>query len=341
MEPPPPTSFDLERDWPAVSARVSAKLAAYKVPVALRDDLVQETGLRLLELGDKLDPSRSIVALASAIAMNLLRDHLRRERRLAPILDVDAVLDSADVESEVIARDEWRRVSAAIDRLGPEQRAALLAEIGAALAPAGRSTTAVRMLRMRGRKQLHALLDEISRARAVMGMTFKDACDRVAARLTRVTPSLRGEEVAQAGGAAIVLFAASMLVLQPEVPPAARPPAEAWRRPWSDAVIGGPTGIESMWAEHRQLIAAMTDDAVHGARGERLEAQKRSLRKPVHRLDLGPLGHAEGEDDEVVGIAAKVVGQAAAVGDQAEAQPHTPRASLRKASKLVKTIRPR
>lgn len=339
MESPPPTSFDLERDWPALSARVRAKLAASNVPAALRDDLVQETGLRLIELKDKLDPTRSVSALAGAIAMNLLRDHLRRESRLDPIAGVDVPAEVEDLENEVIARDEWRRVCAAIQRLNPEQKAALLAEIGAAAPPPGRSATAVRMLRMRGRKQIHALLEEMSRLRGVVGMTFQDAYERVAVRLTRVMSSLRADDVGQAGGAAVVLLAASMLIAQPDAPPTPQARLEGSPRPSAAVGGGGAVAFASIASEHRAVVASLARAATRGAGRPRLDVRTQRVRQPIHRLDLGPVGHVEGKDDEVLGIVAKTAGRATApTEDVASGRRRALSAPLRTAPRALRPI---
>ena len=145
-----------EEVWPGVARRLTARLVKRNVPGSHVDDVVQETGLRLLEMWDRVDPGRPVWPLAVAIAGNLLWDDVNRNRRHEVLEDVDQVAPD-DVEEAAIARSELTSVSRAMRRLTHLQRAALLAEVGASDVAATVSPDALKMLRMRARRRLASL----------------------------------------------------------------------------------------------------------------------------------------------------------------------------------------
>jgi RNA polymerase sigma-70 factor (ECF subfamily) len=146
-----------EEWWGELSPAVRAFMLKKRCPLHLVDDIVQETGLRLFRMWDEIDAMRSPRGLAYTIASNLLWDE--RNRRSAREVVGDVPEQSCeDVERSGIARLELARVKRALSRLNPQQRAVLLAEVGDATGPEG-SPDAVKMMRMRARKKLHAILD--------------------------------------------------------------------------------------------------------------------------------------------------------------------------------------
>ena len=74
-------AFSFEREWPETAQRLTLALRRRRIPHVLIDDLVQETGLRLYERWDAVDPERGAWPLAFTVAMNILKDHLRSEIR--------------------------------------------------------------------------------------------------------------------------------------------------------------------------------------------------------------------------------------------------------------------
>lgn len=93
-------------------------------------DLLQDIYLRVFEAAQKQMPdiTRSFVF---TVAQNLLIDRVRREKivPIETIAELDALQVAADVPSPdraVIARDELRRLQAALDRLPPRSRQAIL-----------------------------------------------------------------------------------------------------------------------------------------------------------------------------------------------------------------------
>ena len=150
-------NLTFEEWWAELAGAVRAWLLRRRVPPHLVDDIVQETGLRLFKMWDEIDAMRSPRGLAFTIASNLLWDE--RNRRAAREVVGDVPEESReDVERAGIARLELARVRRAMKSLNPQQRAVLLAEIGDGSGPDA-SPDAIKMMRMRARRRLTALLD--------------------------------------------------------------------------------------------------------------------------------------------------------------------------------------
>lgn len=148
-----------EEWWAELADAVRAWLLRRRVPPHLVDDIVQETGLRLFKMWDEIDAMRSPRGLAFTIASNLLWDE--RNRGSSREIPGDIPEQSCeDVERAGIARLELARVRRAMGRLNPQQRSVLLAEIGDVEAPIG-SPAAVKMMRMRARRRLTAILESV------------------------------------------------------------------------------------------------------------------------------------------------------------------------------------
>ena len=150
--------FSFESEWPDTAARLKTALRRRRIPAPLIDDLVQDTGLRLFQKWECVDPERGAWPLAYTVAMNILKDQLRSEERKKSNLPPPAPSEF-DPELMALARIELERVRDALVQLSPGQRSALLAEIGEC-AENGRSPSAVKMLRLRARKRLRALTHE-------------------------------------------------------------------------------------------------------------------------------------------------------------------------------------
>ena len=153
----PIDNLTFEEWWAELGDAVRAWLLRRRVPPHLVEDIAQETGLRLFKMWDDIDPMRSPRGLAFTIASNLLWDE--RNRGAAREIPGTVPEESrADVERAGIARLELARVRRAMRRLSPQQRSVLLAEIGDAEAPEA-SADAIKMMRMRARRKLTAILD--------------------------------------------------------------------------------------------------------------------------------------------------------------------------------------
>jgi RNA polymerase sigma-70 factor (ECF subfamily) len=94
------------------------------------DDLLQEVYMRLIAGAQKEIPAQT-KAFVFSTARNLLIDRVRREQvvPIEAVADLDALgvaIDEPGPDRNVMARDELRRVQAALDRLPPRAREALL-----------------------------------------------------------------------------------------------------------------------------------------------------------------------------------------------------------------------
>ena len=173
MSPDSKRSFETE--WPQLSARLRRLLARKNVPAGCHDDLVQETALRLVVMWDQVDRNRSPWPLTVTIVMNLLRD-ANRPRPVREICgDIPDVIAAADVERSGIARSELARVRRAMKELTSEQRAVLLYELGMA-GEGKRTKDADKMLRMRARRKLTAVLRDVS---AVVALRLRRSLDEM------------------------------------------------------------------------------------------------------------------------------------------------------------------
>lgn len=145
-----------EDAWPDLETRLRRSLTARGVPVQDRDDVVQETALRVYRVWESLDATRSAWPFVVTVGVNYWRDIVReRTGRIAtvqPMATIE-VTDHHDVERDVLARQELASVRAAWGALAPEQRRLLLAteEFADTVRPL---RPAERVARMRVRRQL-------------------------------------------------------------------------------------------------------------------------------------------------------------------------------------------
>ena len=156
--------------WPAMSDRLRRTLTARGVPAQDRDDVIQETGLRVYRAWADIDPLRPIWPFVVTVALNVWRDLLRERAGRATrswAEDVE-VRDHHDVERAVLARQELASVGAAMRVLPQEQRRLLLAtdELNGVVRPL---LPAERVARMRARKQLARA---VGRASAVVALIW-------------------------------------------------------------------------------------------------------------------------------------------------------------------------
>ncbi len=156
--------------WAEMRDRLGRVLAARGVPAQDRDDLLQETALRLYRVWGNLDPAQPVWPYAVTIALNLWRDSLRSAathvREVSPVLEFDNA-DDLDVERTVIAREELASVTAALRQLAPEQRRLVLEtdELTNVVRPL---RAAERMSRMRVRRELARVVGRASAIAAVI-----------------------------------------------------------------------------------------------------------------------------------------------------------------------------
>ncbi len=158
-----------ETEWPEISKRLKSTLARRRIPDSLREDIIQETGLRLFRNWHTLDPERSPWPFALTIAINLIRDQIRAQARAEQRpLPAERLVED-DIERAALARIELKRVQRALDQLTDLQRQTLLAEIGYQR-PEESSSTATKMVRMRARRRLRTILEHASGFATVTGL---------------------------------------------------------------------------------------------------------------------------------------------------------------------------
>lgn len=152
-----------ESQWPATAARLHKMLARRGVPLDRRDDIVQETGLRLLGSWDRVDAARPLWPLTVTIALNLLRDQARKGLDSEVPYEFLERPDALDVEALGLARLELKRAGMALAQMAPGQRNVLLAEVDPSrYEPASSTPAATKMLRMRARRKLSVLMQQVS-----------------------------------------------------------------------------------------------------------------------------------------------------------------------------------
>jgi hypothetical protein len=121
----------------------------------MQEDLIQETATRLFGIWTRVDRSTSPWPLTATIALNLVRDQARSHGKTESLVADHAQLAAVvNVEESGIARFELSRVRDALGRLTTAQREALIEDrVGL--------TPSEKMLRLRARKKLKALVERV------------------------------------------------------------------------------------------------------------------------------------------------------------------------------------
>src|SRR5438045_4036889 len=142
--------------WPALVPGLRAMLAKAGAPTAERDDLIQETALRLFGMWDSVDRDRSVEPLARRIAMNVWRDQWRSRGQREVIGEIPEQVSDRDTERTALARIEVAEVSRAMATLRPGVADVLrvAAREAEGTAVQARTPAAVRMARTRARRAL-------------------------------------------------------------------------------------------------------------------------------------------------------------------------------------------
>lgn len=206
---------DFEHQWPALAVRVNRLLRRKRISAWLAEDLTQETGLRLVRMWPKIDQTQPLWPLAATIALNLMRDEMRREASHELTYDVPDGPSKENVEQRGMARLELRAVGGALAQMTEPHRHALLDEVSSARTVSP-EPTAVRMLRMRARRKLQNILDHAS----LLGIAFADQLRRVMRETEVAISKMLPSHVENASAAAISLLAALSLgiALVPDTP---------------------------------------------------------------------------------------------------------------------------
>lgn len=155
-------NYRFEDVWPGIAQHLENFLRSRSIDQTLREDLIQDTAVRLLQAWGGLDLSRPVDGLAVTIAMNLMRDHFRRRCNQEIVGEIPEKASDYDVEHVGMARSELQRVGRAMTKLSSDHRRVLLSEIGDGRRSIDRGVAATKMLRMRARRRLTAILETAS-----------------------------------------------------------------------------------------------------------------------------------------------------------------------------------
>lgn len=221
-------TFFTER-WPVLRGLLARALAAAGVPAADREDVLQETALRLYQHRSRLDPDRSVDAYARVVALNVWRSLYRQRGHREVLSEVPPEKPDTDSDTERIglARVELNELALVLNNMRPEQRDALLNGLvheftedpHAAPMPASH-----RMARMRARKQLVACLQRTAAWLAAAAMAAREL----------VRSGSASSASAMAGGTAALVVAMTAL----QGPHLTTPWADATPEPPASRVAG-------------------------------------------------------------------------------------------------------
>lgn len=164
-----------EQQWPEVAKRLQGLLAGKNVPACKREDVVQETGLRLFGMWEKVDRTRPVWPLVVTITLNLLRDEARRNTEREILGAVPEQPTIHDVEHEGLARLEFERVQQAMAQLSPSHRDVLLNEITPTMEVPKNARNATKMMRLRARRALATLLETAVLRAGLVGFKIRQS----------------------------------------------------------------------------------------------------------------------------------------------------------------------
>lgn len=273
-----------EQEWPDLVRGLDRTLRGRNVPAARREDIIQETGLRLFVRWSELDPDRPLWPFAITIAINLLRDEQRMQaRRNASPQPIPEMVERG-VEEEALARLELTDVRLALQQLTPAQRSVLLADIGAAPYD-DRGADALKMLRMRARRTLRNVMGRASALLPFGALRLRRAANSIAINFNRAgsTDQVQGLALSTLGvaGAAAILGATVGIVVTATDPP-----------------LEGNTMIEAGAASHVSDGAALLRTSLgHGSRRLSTSGTAGVVRHQGSAHSLGtrePGDHADG-----------------------------------------------
>lgn len=112
------------RLWTSAQPAVSAFLTSAVRDFSVRQDLLQDVAVAVIESFDRYDPSRPFAAWAIGIAQNHVRTHLRRIRRDRHVFDDDTVaaLAVTFASPELSAPEPLEHLRDCLEKLPPKSR---------------------------------------------------------------------------------------------------------------------------------------------------------------------------------------------------------------------------
>lgn len=290
---------DFERVWPGVSRRINAMLAVRRVPVCLREELIQETAFRLLSVWPFVRRREELWPLAATIARNLLVDHHREASRVELCDGVGEDLVSEDqVERIAEARFDLREVARAMAALNPRHRNLLIAEATPTSATIGRSTAAEKMARSRARAQLRRQLQRGCEFVVAPIQAFRRLNARLSNRFVTIGHDTAILNLMQLALCAVVLTSgmATEEDLRSQMSPRMRATSKALVTPHSrdegDGWRGSRTESAAVHATASAASASRSDRSSRQPGGPgHLRALPGSRGETTHRGEFGPKGY--------------------------------------------------
>ena len=258
---------EFEHHWPALALRVNRLMRRKKISPWLAEDLTQETGLRLIRMWPKIDQTQPLWPLVATIALNLMRDEMRKDGSYELTYSVPDSPSTENVERRGLARLELRAVEGALAQMGDKHRHVLLAEVSEPTDSTDPSAT--RMLRMRARRKLQNLLDHAS----LLGIALGDHMRRIVRETEVIITKVLPANAEHLSAAAISLLAA--LSLGVAIGPETRSEAGAARAHQSAGVsteapgAGAPIRTSSGRLDDNERVAAGRTARTGGASDRR------------------------------------------------------------------------
>ncbi|MFP5353240.1 MAG: RNA polymerase sigma factor [Actinomycetota bacterium] len=176
-----------EAEWPALALRLQALLRRKRLTDWMIEDLVQETGCRLIRMWSQVDRTKPVWPLVTTIALNLLRDEMRKGSRNELTGAVPDSPSGENVEARGLARVELSQLGGALSQMNDSQRSVLLASVTES-ATEGADPSALRMLRMRARRRLHQLMDQASVLSVTVGFQLRRVMREAELFMSRALP---------------------------------------------------------------------------------------------------------------------------------------------------------
>lgn len=269
-----------EAEWPALALRLEAMLKRKRLSDWLVEDLVQETGCRLIRMWSQVDRAKPVWPLVATIALNLLRDEMRKgswNELTGAVPDAPSV---ENTEARGLARLELRQLGGALSQMKASQRSVLLAEVTEGPAD-GADPSAMRMLRMRARRRLHQLMDQASVLGVTVGCQLRRVMREAEVVISKALP-LDAERVP----AAVLSVAAALSI------GLAALPGDLVDGPWP---IGGGGGASSE-APSEAVVAAIDGEDATGLSARDDDRVRRATDTTSAGRSSG--GRGRGSDDD-------------------------------------------
>lgn len=245
-----------EHMWPALSARLHRLFSRKRVSPWLAEDLVQETGLRLIKTWPQIDQTKPIWPLTATIALNLFRDEMRRAGSNDSTEAPPDAASAENVEDRGLARVQLRAVGGALAQMPASQRDAILADLSPA--PGGPPlASSARMLRMRARRRLQHLMDHASVLGVALGIQMRRVVRELELLIGKVLP-IDAERATTAAISVLAAISLGVAIAPPSEGQAGHDPGSLGRAP----VLGSGAAAEAGSSSNTSRV-----DAVETASG--------------------------------------------------------------------------